>query len=45
MTVSIAALITVNLIPLIGVLFNDWDAGLLLLLYGVKTSSLKATTR
>ena len=33
MTVSIAALITVNLIPLIGVLFNDWDAGLLLLLY------------
>ncbi len=33
MTVSIAALITVNLIPLIGVLFNDWDAGLILLLY------------
>ena len=33
MTLSITALITVNLIPLIGVLFNDWDAGLILLLY------------
>ena len=33
MTLSIAALVAVNLIPLVGVLFLDWDIGPVLMLY------------
>ena len=33
MTLSVAALVAVNLIPLAGVFFLDWDIGPILLLY------------
>jgi len=33
MTLSIAALVAVNFIPLVGVLFLDWEIGPILLLY------------
>lgn len=42
MSLSVMALVTGNLIPLFGVLFLDWDVGLIIYIYWIETAIIGA---